>query len=105
MIICVDFDGTICEHNFPNIGKPYTDIIEKLILRRKQGDKLILWTCREGLALRTAIAWCKTQGLDFDAINENVPELKNQDCAIRKPLADIYLDDRNISLDEFREDF
>ena len=97
MIISTDFDGTLCEHKFPEIGKPYTEIINYLIQYKKEGHKIILWTCREGQKLQEAIQWCKEQGLEFDAINENVPERKNQDYAIRKIYADIYLDDRNIN--------
>ncbi len=27
MIICCDFDGTLCEHSFPLIGKPNMELI------------------------------------------------------------------------------
>ena len=32
MIICVDFDGTLCEHKYPEIGNPNNELIEKLII-------------------------------------------------------------------------
>ncbi len=97
MIICCDFDGTICEHKFPIIGKPYIEVINWLIKYKKEGHQIILWTCREGQKLQEAIQWCKEQGLEFDAINENVPEMKNLPYAIRKVYADIYLDDRSMN--------
>ena len=97
MVIATDFDGTLCEHNFPKIGKPYIETINWLIKYKKQGHQIILWTCREGQKLQEAILWCKGYGLEFDAVNENVLEQKNQDYAIRKVYADIYLDDRSLN--------
>ena len=47
-IIAVDFDGTLCENRYPEIGKPNEKVINYLIKRQKEGDKLILWTCRCG---------------------------------------------------------
>ena len=95
MIIAVDFDGTLCVNKYPEIGKPKKRIIKYLLKRRKKGDKLILWTCREKEMLCKAVAWCAYKGLWFDAINENLPEqikLFGNDC--RKIGADIYLDDK-----------
>lgn len=47
MVIAVDFDGTLCEHCYPEIGQPHVDLIQSLIEARKRGHKLILCTCRE----------------------------------------------------------
>lgn len=44
----VDFDGTLCENAYPEIGAPNLPLIDKLISRRRLGAKVILWTCREG---------------------------------------------------------
>ena len=93
-VIAVDFDGTLCRHEFPNIGAARYDLINLLIRLREQGHKLILWTCREGEYLNKAIIWCSGWGLHFDAVNENVSEHKDQEYAHRKVYADYYLDDR-----------
>ena len=104
MIIAVDFDGTLCTHRYPNIGEEIAHSIAWIRRQQAKGTKLILWTCREGYQLTEAIAWCKTRGITFDAVNENVSSMKNKDHAIRKPYADIYFDDRNITLSEVQED-
>ncbi len=39
------------------------------------GNKLILWTCRIGEALSNAVAWCQEHRLEFDAVNDNLPEI------------------------------
>lgn len=43
--------------------------------RQANGDKLILWTCRVDDMLKNAIDWSVEQGLIFDAVNENLPEI------------------------------
>lgn len=95
MVIAVDFDGTLCEARWPEIGKANEGLIEWLRQCRESGDKLILWTCREEKLLDDALAWCKAWGLEFDSVNDNLPERIAQygnNC--RKVSADIYLDDK-----------
>ena len=74
-IIAVDFDGTLCENSWPEIGEPNEELIEYLRNRKKDGDKLILWTCRVEDMLQKAVEWCKERNLVFDAVNENLPEI------------------------------
>ena len=58
-IIAVDFDGTLCYSNWPELGEPNRPLIEYLINQKRSGNKLILWTCRAGEALEKAVSWCK----------------------------------------------
>ena len=74
-VIAVDFDGTICRAAWPEIGHANGGLIEWLKDCRRNGDKLILFTCREGKLLQAAVEWCKERGLEFDAVNDNLPEL------------------------------
>lgn len=97
MVIAVDFDGCICSDNYPQIGYPNWPVIHELQERRYHGDKVILWTCRDGRELAEAIASCLSWGLDFDAINSNLPEViakYNRDT--RKIYVDEYWDDRAV---------
>lgn len=99
MIYAVDFDGTLCESAYPGIGKPRQDIIDSLIEWQKNGDKLILWTCREDELLDAAVKWCREHGLVFDAINDNLPEeTEKWGHNPRKLGADVYIDDKSINL-------
>lgn len=94
-IYAVDFDGTLCESIFPGIGSPNKSLINHLIKRRKQGNKIILWTCRRDERLREAVEWCKGYGLEFDAVNENLPEMiERWGGESRKVFADVYIDDK-----------
>ena len=95
-VYAVDFDGTLCEECYPDIGKPNDKLIEWLIDQRANGAKLILWTCREGEPLEEAVRWCKALGLEFDAVNENLSELKELwGNDTRKIGATLYIDDKS----------
>jgi len=102
MIIAVDFDGTIVEHNFPDIGKPNIALINKLLWLKNIGHKIVLWTCREGIMLEDAIQYCKIYGLIFDGVNENIRDVPYSNFS-RKIYADIYIDDRAITPEDFLE--
>ena len=102
-VIAVDFDGTLCEYAFPKIGEQkqhHKELLELLVTMRKNGHKLILWTCRgdnkEYPCLSEAVVWCRKQGLEFDAINENIKGTKKLSGTSPKVLADYYLDDRSL---------
>ena len=103
LIIAVDFDGTICEATFPDIGKPIKGAFNTLRRLHNEGHELILWTCRANETLMDALCWLEINGISFfDAVNENTetwkelfPELKN-DKAGRKIFADVYIDDKQI---------
>jgi hydroxymethylpyrimidine pyrophosphatase-like HAD family hydrolase len=93
MIIAVDFDGTIVEHKFPEIGKEIPHAIDTLKFFQGLGHKIILWTCREKNYLVKAIDFLNDKGLYFDAINENIEDLI--EYSPRKIFADMYVDDRS----------
>lgn len=96
-VYAVDFDGTLCESIYPGIGAPNMGLILHLIKRRNQGNKVILWTCRCGQQLTDAVEFCRKYGLEFDSVNENLPELmKIWGNDPRKVAADIYIDDKAV---------
>lgn len=98
MVIGVDFDGTIVEDRYPEIGPeiPFaTDTLKMLINER---HRLILWTVREGKQLEEALAWCRERGVEFYAVNRDYPEetVNNNQYFSRKLKADVWIDDRNL---------
>lgn len=98
MTIAVDFDGTIVEHRYPEIGEeiPFaTDTLKMLI---KDHHRLILWSVREGRLLDEAVEWCRQRGVEFYAVNREYPEerLDNNQHFSRKLKVDLWIDDRNI---------
>lgn len=101
-IIAVDFDGTLCENKWPEIGEPNTKLIGYLIEMRKTfGAQIILWTCRVGEMLDKAVNWCSEHGLEFDAVNENLPHIVEYfGSDTRKIFANMYIDDCNFWCDD-----
>ena len=98
MVIAVDFDGTIVEHRYPEIGKEVPFAIQTLKMLIKEQHRLILWTVREGELLDEAVEWCKQRGVEFWAINKDYPEeeKENNNNYSRKLKADLFIDDRNV---------
>lgn len=79
MKLGIDFDGTIAEHMFPEIGPAVPGAIEWLKVWKGAGAKLILWTMRSdgqqepfGDVLTRAVEWCRERGVVFDAVNEGI---------------------------------
>lgn len=104
--IAVDFDGTLCNNAWPEIGAPRTTVINYVIHQRKTGAKVILWTNRSGELLEKAVAWCRERGIEFDAVNENLPEhIAQFGSDSRKVHADEYIDDKAISTTEIERRF
>ena len=62
MKIAVDFDGTIVEHRYPQIGKEIPFAIDTLKMLQQEGHWLILWSVREGKLLEEAALLQSVQG-------------------------------------------
>ncbi len=105
-IVAVDFDGTLCKDEFPNIGKPNKAIIKYVKKLAREGSKIILHTCREDgygenrKLLSEAIDFCKKHEIPIYAVNENprneFSEIYNTPTG-RKIYADLYIDDKALN--------
>lgn len=98
MTIAVDFDGTIVEQRYPEIGKerPFaTSTLRQLI---NDGHKLILWTVREGKLLDDAVEWCRKRGVEFYSINKEHEDdrVHENKYFSRKVKANVFIDDHNV---------
>lgn len=92
MIVAVDFDETLSIR-----GKPNLPLIEQLKARQRNGDAVILHTCRHGKRLAEAVQFCAGYGLRFHAVNENLPQtVAMLGYNPRKIYADVYIDDKAV---------
>lgn len=99
MTIAVDFDGTIVEHRYPEIGEERPFAIDTLKMLIADHHRLILWTVREGQLLEDAVNWCRERGVEFYAVNREYPEEtvhNNQHFSRKLSAVDIWIDDRNV---------
>jgi len=95
--IAVDFDGTIVEHKYPEIGKEILFAFDTLKALQKQRHQLILWTYRSGRELDEAVEFCRKNGVEFYAVNKSYPEEEfDEYTTSRKIEADLFIDDRNV---------
>lgn len=101
-VIAVDYDGTLFDKSYPEIGDPITEVINKVKQFIDNGAEVVLWTCRDGENLKQAVDRCSDQGIKFTAINDNSPSDKKyqemrakdgQTFGKRKIFADLYVDD------------
>ena len=97
-IIGVDFDGTLATivQPYPAIGEPIQEVINYILEEQRKGAHLVLVTMREGMALEGALMWCEDHGIKFDAINDNLPHMKQYfGHNPRKIFCNEYIDDTN----------
>lgn len=90
MDICIDFDGTVVTHEYPEIGE---DIGAVPVLKRlvNQGHKLILFTDRSGVTLMEAVEWFKEHEINLHGIQVN-PSQRGWTSS-PKAHATLYIDD------------
>jgi hypothetical protein len=92
-VVCFDLDGTLCEYEWPAIGKPVGAVIELLEEESERGSFIAISTCRLApyqdevnvRKQRTIInAWLQEHNL-LDMVHVLVGY---------KPYADVYIDER-----------
>jgi len=96
MDICVDFDGTLVDHCYPEIGQPVPEAIKWLKKFQSYGARIILYTMRsdnekDGPILTQAVNYIKAAGVALYGVNHNPA----QDDWTKSPkaYADLYIDD------------
>ena len=99
MYICVDFDGTVVDHRYPDIGKPVPGALTWLKRLQSHGARIILYTMRSnspksGSTLSEAVDYMESGGIKLYGVNRN----PDQDDWTSSPKAygDVYIDDSAI---------
>jgi len=93
-IVAVDFDGTIVDHRFPEIGEPVPGALQSLRTLIAMRWRVILWTMRSGSHLRDAVVFLRRHGIEPWAVNAN-PE-QHAWTSSPKAYAHYYVDDSAI---------
>ncbi len=96
LIIAIDFDGTIVEHRYPDIGPPVPGAIGWINDFIAAGARVILWTMRadgqsDGNVLAQAVKFCSDYGIEFYGVNTNPTQ--SEWTASPKAYAHVYIDD------------
>lgn len=69
MIFGIDFDGTIVEDKWPEIGAPKQKVVDYIKQLQNFGHKWILWICRSDEEFPAVLKWCEEHGLHPDYVN------------------------------------
>lgn len=103
-VVAVDFDGTLVQGaEFPEIGELNVDLANELISGKYKDWKKILYTHRSGHTLDLILPYLRDLenglGLKFDAINDNIKEVKEalHGGPIKKVWFDEFIDDKAIN--------
>ena len=92
VIYAVDFDGTLSFGRFPGVGDPNDNLFRFLKAEQESGARLT------GDDLAVAVEYCRDHGLEFEFVNENLPELiELYGGDTRKINADFYIDDKAVN--------
>lgn len=111
--IVVDFDGTLCDFAYPDIGPIKKNAVATLKLFKSMGFNIIISSCRtckyypEIFAAKDGILgkyskghlamvdWLEYNGVPYDEVDDGTKG---------KPMADYYIDDKGIRFeDNWRE--
>lgn len=93
----IDFDGTLVDHRFPDIGEDVPGAFPWLRRYQAAGAKLVLWTMRsdgrpDGTSpLADAVVHCRARGIEFWGVNQN-HEQRSWTLS-PKVYAHVYIDD------------
>lgn len=93
-VICVDFDSTIAENKYPDVGKPEKNVAEALKYLKSMGYHIKVYSCRtngkenvDSEDQRMVIQeYLEKNGIPYDTI-----------AVEDKPFAEYYIDDKAIN--------
>ena len=91
VIIAVDFDGTMVDHRYPDVGTPVPGAILAVRALQAQGAKIILLTMRSGTYLDDAVEYMTAAGITLWGVNENPEQISWTESP--KVFAHLYIDD------------
>ena len=91
MEIVIDFDGTIVDHRYPNIGDPVPYALEYMREFASLGANLILFTMRSEGFLKEAQAYLEANAVPLFGVNTN-PE-QCEWTSSPKAYGQVYIDD------------
>jgi hypothetical protein len=95
MIIAVDFDGTVVDHIYPDVGRDVPGAVYWLKEIVRAGGRLILWTMRspdskDGNVLQDAVDWFDRNRIPLFGANKNPQQSWSSSP---KAYAHLYVDD------------
>lgn len=96
MFIGLDFDGTVVDHRYPDIGEPVPGAIKWLKRLQRSGGRIVLFTMRSnsletGNLLKDAVEYLEENGIRLYGVNRNPDQ--DEWTSSPKVYAHVYIDD------------
>lgn len=102
LILAVDVDGTLVKIEKDYIARSLLPNAKEVVnWAHSKGCHIILWTCRHDEMLKNAVDFLNANGVKFDAVNENYPQLGFETS--RKIFYDIIIDDQSLYVIDWLE--
>ena len=98
MIIGLDFDGTVCKHEHPDIGEPIPGCLDVLRELLDAGHEIVLWTCRDGYEVELARHYMFKNDIELAAVNSNSANVPYDGLTSRKIYSHLFIDDRGLGV-------
>jgi len=96
-VISIDFDGTIVEDEYPNIGDSIDGARYVINHWYNIGCWIIINSCRYGIYECDMISWLNKNNINYHTLNENLQwRIEMHNGNPRKIGADFYIDNKNI---------
>lgn len=94
--ICVDFDGTVVTHKYPNVGRTVPHCVETLKKWTDNGVGIVLDTMRDGETLEAAIKWFNDNDIPLYGIGKD--PYQDEWTESNKAYGIMSVDDRNLGV-------
>ena len=101
--IVVDFDGTLAQWAYPDMGEPMPGAKEALEYLRRQGYRIVINTCRMSPEINTIVERVNTRhAIRIWMLKNDMPYDEIDDGCNGKRLGAVYIDDQAVA---FRGDW
>lgn len=93
--IGIDFDGTMVEHRFPEIGAEVPESVRVVRRISDAGHIVVVWSCRSGRFADDAMAWFRRRDMRVRPAEWSPPRPPDRPW---KTYVDVYIDDRALGV-------
>jgi hypothetical protein len=103
-VVSVDFDGTLCDFDFPRIGTIKPGAKEAMIRLKELGYYIVIFSCRASRYCPDLFSCMGKYAPEFLAMKDwldanEIPYDEIDDGTKGKPFAEFYIDDKGVRYD------
>lgn len=100
-ILNIDFDGTVVDHRYPDVGPDLRDSVRVIQRLVATGHRITLFTMRSGKELSDAVDWFRKNNISLYGVNANPDQ--HTWTSSPKPYAHRTIDDSALGCPMYHE--